>query len=88
MLIRSIRFSPTRHEAKLKDIEGAGGHVCAADPGHTIVTVPADTGTRCRVKQFDPTFLRGKGIPVPDWLARAFPGGASLSAIAASSASC
>jgi cysteine synthase len=43
-------------------------------PGHTIVTVLADAGTRYQAKLFNPAFLRGKGIPVPDWLARAFPG--------------
>jgi cysteine synthase A len=42
-------------------------------PGHTIVTVLADAGTRYQAKLFNPTFLREKGIPVPDWLAQAFP---------------
>ncbi len=43
-------------------------------PGHTIVTVLADAGTRYQAKLFNPAFLREKGIPVPTWLARAFPG--------------
>lgn len=38
-------------------------------PGHTIVTVLADAGTRYQAKLFNPEFLRGKDIPVPDWLA-------------------
>lgn len=42
-------------------------------PGHVIVTVLADAGTRYSRKLFNPEFLRGKGIPVPDWLDRAFP---------------
>ncbi len=42
-------------------------------PGHTIVTVLADAGTRYQAKLFNPVFLREKNIPVPDWLARAFP---------------
>ncbi|HEY8586444.1 MAG TPA: cysteine synthase A [Rhodanobacter sp.] len=42
-------------------------------PGHTIVTVLADAGTRYQAKLFNPKFLREKNIPVPDWLARAFP---------------
>ena len=42
-------------------------------PGHTIVTVLADAGTRYQAKLFNPPFLREKGIPVPEWLARAFP---------------
>jgi cysteine synthase len=43
-------------------------------PGHTIVTVLADAGTRYQAKLFNPAFLRGKGIPVPDWLEKAFQG--------------
>jgi cysteine synthase A len=43
-------------------------------PGRTIVTVLADAGTRYQAKLFNPAFLREKGIPVPDWLATAFPG--------------
>jgi cysteine synthase A len=42
-------------------------------PGHTVVTVLADAGTRYQAKLFNPAFLRDKGIPVPDWLAAAFP---------------
>ncbi|HWU77253.1 MAG TPA: cysteine synthase A [Rhodanobacter sp.] len=42
-------------------------------PGHTIVTVLADAGTRYQAKLFNPSFLREKGIPVPAWLASAFP---------------
>ena len=42
-------------------------------PGHVIVTVLADAGTRYSKKLFNPGFLRGKGIPVPEWLDRAFP---------------
>lgn len=39
-------------------------------PGHTIVTVLCDFGTRYQSKLFNPTFLREKGLPVPDWLDR------------------
>ncbi len=42
-------------------------------PGHTIVTVLADAGTRYQGKLFNPEFLRGKLLPVPAWLARAVP---------------
>ena len=45
----------------------------ALGPGHTVVTVLCDSGTRYQAKLFNPEFLRGKGIPVPAWLARAFP---------------
>jgi cysteine synthase A len=37
-------------------------------PGHTIVTVLADYGTRYQSRLFNPTFLREKGLPVPAWL--------------------
>jgi cysteine synthase len=39
-------------------------------PGHTIVTVLADYGTRYQTKLFNPDFLRSKGLPVPEWLER------------------
>jgi cysteine synthase A len=39
-------------------------------PGHTIVTILADYGTRYQSKLFDPAFLRGKKLPVPAWLER------------------
>ena len=37
-------------------------------PGHTVVTVLADYGTRYQSKLFNPEFLRSKGLPVPPWL--------------------
>ncbi len=37
-------------------------------PGHTIVTVLCDYGTRYASKLFNPTFLREKNLPVPKWL--------------------
>lgn len=37
-------------------------------PGHTIVTVLCDYGTRYQTKLFNPDFLRAKSLPVPDWL--------------------
>ncbi|MEX2452062.1 MAG: cysteine synthase A [Rhodospirillales bacterium] len=37
-------------------------------PGHTIVTILCDYGTRYHSKIFNPTFLKEKGLPCPDWL--------------------
>ncbi|MDH4984864.1 cysteine synthase A [Aminobacter anthyllidis] len=37
-------------------------------PGHTIVTVLADFGTRYQSKLFNPDFLRSKSLPVPEWM--------------------
>ncbi|WP_024585317.1 cysteine synthase A [Aliihoeflea sp. 2WW] len=37
-------------------------------PGHTIVTILCDYGTRYQSKMFNPDFLRGKNLPVPGWM--------------------
>ncbi len=42
-------------------------------PGHTIVTVLCDSGTRYQSKLFNPDFLRSKNLPVPPWLSAAGP---------------
>ena len=39
-------------------------------PGHTIVTILADYGSRYQSKLFNPEFLRSKNLPVPHWLER------------------
>jgi len=37
-------------------------------PGHTIVTVLCDYGNRYQSKLFNPSFLKEKELPVPEWL--------------------
>ncbi|PHZ83392.1 cysteine synthase A [Paremcibacter congregatus] len=37
-------------------------------PGHTIVTLLCDYGTRYQSKIFNPEFLKEQGLPYPDWL--------------------
>ena len=37
-------------------------------PGHTIVTILCDYGTRYQSKLFNPEFLRSKDLPVPRWM--------------------
>ncbi len=37
-------------------------------PGHTIVTILCDSGTRYMSKLYNPKFLKNLGLPVPDWL--------------------
>ena len=37
-------------------------------PGHTIVTILADSGNRYQSKLFNPDFMRSKKLPVPEWL--------------------
>jgi cysteine synthase A len=39
-------------------------------PGHTVVTILADYGTRYQSKLFNPEFLRSKNLPVPAWIER------------------
>jgi cysteine synthase len=39
-------------------------------PGHTVVTILADGGSRYQSKLFNPQFLHAKGLPVPEWLER------------------
>jgi cysteine synthase A len=51
----------------------AGAMKMARDmgPGHTIVTVLCDYGTRYQSKLFNPEFLREKDLPTPGWLDQA-----------------
>jgi cysteine synthase len=37
-------------------------------PGHTIVTILCDHGSRYQSKIFNPAFLKEKGLPVPPWI--------------------
>jgi cysteine synthase A len=37
-------------------------------PGHTIVTVLCDYGTRYQSKLYNPAWLKEKGLPVPGWM--------------------
>ena len=50
------------------NIAGAVRMAREMGPGHTIVTVLCDYGTRYQSKLFNPAFLREKGLPEPDWL--------------------
>ena len=69
-----MTFHMLRHDGLV--LGGSSGiNVCGAvklakelGPGHTIVTILCDYGTRYQSKQFNPTFLREKGLPAPDWL--------------------
>ncbi len=50
------------------NIAGAVRMAKEMGPGHTIVTVLCDYGTRYQSKLFNPDFLREKDLPVPDWM--------------------
>jgi cysteine synthase A len=41
----------------------------AMGPGHMVVTILCDGGSRYQSKLFNPAFLREKGLPVPHWMA-------------------
>ena len=53
------------------NIAGAVRMAREMGPGHTIVTVLCDYGTRYQSKLFNPDFLREKDLPVPEWMSRA-----------------
>lgn len=59
------------------NIAGAMRMAKEMGPGHTIVTILCDYGTRYQSKLFNPEFLREKELPVPNWLTegpRSIPG--------------
>jgi cysteine synthase len=69
-----VIFALAQHEGLI--LGGSTGiNVCGAiraarelGPGHTIVTVLCDYGTRYQSKMFNPAFLRERHLPVPPWL--------------------
>ena len=71
-----IVFDLAEHEGLLLggssgiNVAGAMRLARALGPGHTVVTILCDSGTRYQSKLFDPAFLRGKDLPVPKWLER------------------
>ena len=50
------------------NIAGAVRMAYEMGPGHVIVTILCDYGTRYQSKLFNPDFLRSKGFDVPDWM--------------------
>ena len=52
------------------NVAGAMRLAHALGPGHTIVTILCDFGTRYQSKLWNPAFLRSKNLPLPPWLAR------------------
>jgi cysteine synthase A len=69
-----VIFDLAKHEGLIlggsSGINVAGAIRLARDlgPGHTVVTILADSGTRYQSKLFNRAFLEQKGLPVPDWL--------------------
>ena len=69
-----IIFDLAEHEGLLLggssgiNIAGAMHLARELGPGHTIVTILCDSGTRYQSKLFNPSFLREKNLPVPGWL--------------------
>lgn len=50
------------------NVAGAIKLARAMGPGHTIVTVLCDHGSRYQSKLFNPAFLKEKGLPTPPWM--------------------
>ncbi len=50
------------------NVVGAIKMAKAMGPGHTIVTILCDGGSRYQSKLFNPDFLRERNLPVPGWL--------------------
>ncbi len=50
------------------NIAGAIKMAQAMGPGHTIVTILCDGGSRYQSKLFNPDFLRERNLPVPGWM--------------------
>ena len=67
-------FGLLRHEGLVLggssgiNIGGAVSMAKAMGPGHTIVTILCDYGTRYKNKIFNPKFLHSKGLEVPEWM--------------------
>ncbi|MDO8295401.1 MAG: cysteine synthase A [Caulobacter sp.] len=72
-MLRMI-FDLARHEGLVlggsSGVNVAGAMRLARElgPGHTIVTVLCDYGSRYQSRLFNPAFLAERGLPVPDWL--------------------
>jgi cysteine synthase A len=70
----AVVFDLLKHEGLClgasSGVNVAGAMRLARDlgPGHTIVTILCDVGTRYTSKLFNPEFLRAKDLPVPEWL--------------------
>lgn len=74
-----IVFDLAEHEGLLLggssgvNVAGAMRLARALGPGHTIVTILCDSGTRYQSKLFNPAFLQEKQLPAPAWLRRGGP---------------
>jgi cysteine synthase A len=71
----AIAFDLLRHEGLCVggssgiNVAGAIRMAQQLGPGHTVVTILCDHGSRYASKLFNPAFLREKNLPVPEWLA-------------------
>ena len=71
-----IVFDLVQHEGLLLggssgvNIAGAIRLARELGPGHTIVTILCDSGSRYASKLFNVDFLRSKSLPVPGWMER------------------
>jgi cysteine synthase A len=74
-----VLFDLAEHEGLLMggstgiNVAGAIRLAREIGPGHTIVTILCDHGSRYQSKLFNPAFLKEKGLPVPPWLVASAP---------------
>ena len=67
-------FDLLRHEglclggSSAINVAGAVRMAQLLGPGHTIVTILCDHGSRYQDRLYNPTFLRDRGLPTPEWL--------------------
>ena len=72
----AVTFDLLEHEGLMLggssgiNVAGAIRMAEAMGPGHTIVTILCDGGSRYQSKLYNPDFLRQKQLPVPEWLER------------------
>ena len=70
-----IVFDLLQHEGLLMggstgiNVAGAIKLAKTIGPGCTVVTILCDYGSRYASKVFNPSFLKEKGLPVPEWMA-------------------
>ena len=66
--LASIQPQATNHKALGREEREAIRMARDMGPGHVIVTILCDVGSRYQSKIYNPAFMRAKGLPVPAWL--------------------
>jgi hypothetical protein len=69
-LIIAARWAAPSPRAAQPPLARTSGHDGSNElgPGHTVVTILADSGTRYQSNLFNPVFLKERSLPTPPWL--------------------